>query len=169
MLKKILATTVASLCLATPGMARVEDGTRPLIDTLEANGIVVTINGETCANGNHGSYSWAGFQRLMSLCPGHTVDADDHNTVRHETWHALQHCVNVARSTPENTPINDDYQELYQQAVVVLGEDIVQRIMRVYPEDHWFIEFEAFMAAELYTADELKQYFLNICTARTDV
>ena len=45
------------------------------------------------------STSFVGMKREMHLCPGATVDAIDHATVRHEAIHAVQHCVNVARGT----------------------------------------------------------------------
>ena len=69
-----------------------------------------------------GVYRSRGFQRQLILCTGDVVDADDHDTVRHEVTHAIQHCVNVIRGTSLNTPIND-VGELVNDARIVLGQN----------------------------------------------
>ena len=160
---------VAATATFMPVMAEVQPGTLGLIETMEESGILVTINHPDCAtNGANGQYRWIGFQREMRLCPGQTIDADDHNTVRHETVHAIQHCVNVARGTHTDTPIINDPTEFKEFVRAYLNEEFIQWIMEVYPEDQWLTEFEAFAGAEAFTAAELEEMFLSACVATTD-
>ena len=105
MFKKLCVAAVAAMATLIPVGAEVQPGTSSLIETIDAIGILVTINHEECAAGIYnGQYRWLGFQRELRLCPGRTVDARDHETVRHEVIHAIQHCINVARGTTTDTP-----------------------------------------------------------------
>ena len=109
MIKRILLAAVAAAATFMPVQAEIQDGTSRLLETLDREGILVTVNSDKClTNGADGQYRWLGFQREMILCPGDIVDADDHNTVRHETIHAIQHCFNAARGTDTDTPIIQD-------------------------------------------------------------
>ena len=165
MFKKILAAVTLSVMAALPVNARVEEGTRPLIDLLESSGIPVAVNGAECDSGIYnGLYAFQGMRRKIVLCPGETVDANDHAVVRHETWHAIQHCVNVARGTDTDTPIVEDTFRLMAEVQEVLSPSKIRAIQRAYPRDQWLVEFEAFTAQELYTADELAQLFKDVCT-----
>ena len=112
MIKKLLIAAVAAAATFMPVGAEVQPGTSSLLETMEDSGILVTYNHPDClTNGANGQYRWLGFQREMRLCPGLTVDDIDHNTVRHETIHAIQHCINVARQTNTDTPIVDDVEQ----------------------------------------------------------
>ena len=89
MIKRIALAAIAAAACITPVAAEVQPGTSSLLETMEDSGILVTYNHPDCAtNGANGQYRWLGFQREMRLCPGDTIDALDHNTVRHETIHA---------------------------------------------------------------------------------
>ena len=126
---------------------------------------MVTINHPECAEGTYsGQYRWLGFQREMRLCPGETVDAKDHDTVRHETIHAIQHCVNVARGTSTDTPVIDDVDYLMTWAREHLSMREIQWIQRNYDRSQWLTEIEAFAGARAYTSSELEKLFLDACT-----
>ena len=142
-----------------------------LIDTIDENGILVTINHPECATGTYnGQYRWLGLQREMRLCPGATVDALDHNTVRHETIHAIQHCVNVARGTSTDTPVMNDVDQLMCWARQYLSMHEIEWIQAAYDRSQWLTEIEAFAGARAYTSSELEELFLGICTLQeTDV
>ena len=171
MIKKILLAAIAAAATFMPVMAEVQPGTASLIETIDENGILVTINHEECATGTYtGQYRWLGFQREMRLCPGATVDANDHNTVRHEVIHAIQHCVNVARGTNTNTPVMNDVDELMSWAREHLTMREIEWIQRSYDRSQWLTEIEAFAGARAYTSSELEELFLNACTLQdTDV
>ena len=102
-------------------------------------------------------------KHALILCPGATVDADDHMVVRHEAIHAIQHCVNVARGTHVLTPVIQDERQLLAWVREYLTEEQIENIMRVYEPSHWLIEFEAFAGMHAYTADELaEKYFSSL-------
>ena len=157
---------IAAAASIMPVAAEVQPGTSSLLETIENSGIVVTYNHPECENsGYYGSYRWAGFQREIRLCTGDTIDAQDHNTVRHEVVHAIQHCVNVARGTDENTPIVTDQAKFKAFVTQYLPPEMINQIMKVYPESQWLVELEAFAGAEAMTATELKEVFLEVCVA----
>ena len=165
MIKKLLIAAVAAAATFMPVGAEVQPGTSSLLDTISANGILVTINHDDClTNGANGQYRWLGFQREMRLCPGRTVDAGDHNTVRHETIHAIQHCINVARGTSTDTPIIDDPDTFKEFVIANLSQEEIEWVMSVYDESQWLTELEAFAGAEAYTSSELEEIFLDVCT-----
>ena len=165
MLKKLFVAAVAAMTTITPVGAEVQPGTSSLLNTISANGILVTINHDDClTNGANGQYRWLGFQREMRLCPGQTVDAGDHNTVRHETIHAIQHCINVARGTSTDTPIIDDADDFATFVLANLSQEEVEWVYSMYDESQWLTELEAFAGAKAYTSSELEKLFLDVCT-----
>ena len=134
-LTKFFTAAIAGLALSiAPAHARVENETEQLLNLLNTTGVNVTINHPTHCDGNvWGTYQFVGMKRQMNLCPGQSVDAIDHLTVRHETWHAIQHCVNVARGTAINTPVQQDVNELAGAVNKTLSSDRVEFIKSYLP------------------------------------
>ena len=164
MINKLFGAVAAIAMAASPVSARLEDGTRPLINLIDSNGIAVRVNNSDCDDGKFlGIYRHQGMKRAFILCPGADVDALDHMVVRHEAIHAIQHCVNVARGTSVFTPIIQDEAQLMGFVFKHLSEEYVQNIMDEYPRDHWLIEFEAFAGMHAYTADQLAELFIEAC------
>ena len=165
LLQRLSMAAIAAAATLLPVGAEIQPGTSSLIETISDNGILVTINHEDClTNGANGQYRWLGFQREMRLCPGRTVDARDHETVRHETIHAIQHCVNVARGTSTDTPIIDDPDQFKAFVYENLSERQIEWITSIYDESQWLTELEAFAGANAYTSSELEELFLEVCT-----
>ena len=165
MIKRIALAAIAAAACIMPVAAEVQPGTLSLLETIDENGILVTINHEECATGNYsGQYRWLGFQRELRLCPGDTIDAKDHDTVRHEVVHAIQHCVNVARGTSTDTPVIDDVDQLFAWATEHLTMNEIQWIQRNYDRSQWLTEIEAFAGARAYTSSQLEDLFLKACT-----
>ena len=171
MIKRVLLAAIAAAATFMPVAAEVQPGTSSLIETISENGILVTINHEDCrTNGANGQYRWIGFQREMRLCPGDTVDARDHETVRHETIHAIQHCINVARETSTDAPIIDDPDTFKKFVMAHLSPEEAEWIMANYPKSQWLTELEAFAGSRAFTSSELEELFLEVCTLQeTDV
>ena len=166
MLKKLVLAAIAAAATFMPVAAEVQPGTESLLRTVEEGGILVTYNVDACNTDNaHGSYRWAGLRREIRLCPGRTVDAIDHETVRHEVLHALQHCVNAIRGTSMDTPIITDRNDFEEFVVENLSQEYINRVLRVYPRDQWPTELEAFAGANAYTAAELEKFFRQVCMA----
>jgi hypothetical protein len=169
MLKRIALAAIAAAACIMPVSAEVQPGTSSLLETMEDSGILITYNHPDCAtNGANGQYRWIGFQREMRLCPGDTIDALDHNTVRHETIHAIQHCINVARGTSTDTPIVNDLEEFKAFVEANLSSEGITWIMENYDESQWLTELEAFAGANAFTATELEDMFLSACMMPTD-
>ena len=169
MIKKLLIAAVAAAATFVPVGAEVQAGTTSLLETISSNGILVTINHDDClTNGSNGQYRWLGFQREMRLCPGRTVDADDHNTVRHETIHAIQHCVNAARGTSTDAPIINNPDDFANFVMANLTQEDIEWVKSMYPESQWLTELEAFAGANAYTSSELEGLFLDACTIQED-
>ena len=166
LLKRLFVAMVSAVATLTPVSAEIQDGTASLLKTIEDNGILVTYNHPACDhNGSHGQYRWVGFQREMRLCPGDSIDAIDHNVVRHEVIHAIQHCVNTARGTHLDTAVIADPEDFREFIVDNLTEYQIERILEVYPEDQWPTELEAFAGANAYTASRIEELFLQACVA----
>ena len=164
MIKKLISGLIAGLALAVPGEARLEDGTKPLLELMSSNGIALRYNNSDCTSGEYlGLYRHRGMKRAMVLCYGATVDAEDHMVVRHEAIHAIQHCVNAARGTHVLTPVIDDDDKLMAFTREHLSEEAIEEIKKVYDPTHWRIEFEAFAGMHAYTADELAEMFSQAC------
>jgi len=171
MIKRIALAAIAAAACIMPAAAEIQPGTASLIETIDENGILVTINHEECAAGIYnGQYRWLGFQRELRLCPGRTVDARDHETVRHEVIHAIQHCINVARGTTTDTPVINDVDQLMLWARQYLSMREIEWIQAAYDRSQWLTEIEAFAGAKAYTSSELEEMFLEACTLQdTDV
>ena len=163
--KQLALGAVGFVLSVSPSLASTQATTLDLINTLEDNGISVVYNTGSCDGTIYGLYQWVGFKRELVLCPGDTVDAKDHETVRHEVAHAIQHCMNVAHKRPFNTPVME-IDKLVDAVNTVLSEERVREIKSLYPEEEWAVEFEANVVAEVFTVDELIDLFLDACTAK---
>ena len=169
LIQRLSIAAIAAAATFLPVGAEVQPGTSSLLETMEQSGVLVTFNHPDClTNGANGQYRWLGFQREMRLCPGDTVDALDHNTVRHETIHAIQHCVNVARGTNTDTPIVNEVEEFKAFIEAYLSPEDIDWVMEMYDESQWLTELEAFAGANAFTATELEEMFLSACVAPTD-
>ena len=165
-MKKLLLAAVAALATAMPAMATVDPNTNNLLAQIEGHGIEVVINTKQCEMRNiHGSYSYSYRTnvRTMTLCPGESVDAIDHSTVRHETVHAIQHCTNILKRKPLGTPILDDPEEFQRMVVDNLDPALKSMIQEYYPRAHWEIEYEAWLLERVMTAEELMTMFDQTC------
>ena len=163
-----IAAATAAISIAAPALGRVEDSTRDLLVLVESSGIKVTINdSDRCVlrNGKRvlGSYTHLGMKRVLSLCPGDVVDPIDHATVRHEVWHAVQHCINIGRGTDTDTPVNQDFTKLEEYVSETIPADEIAFIRRNYKPAQWRLEYEATLAEYVLTADELSQVFIQAC------
>ena len=101
MINKIFGALAAATLSVMPAAATVDENTSDLINYVESQGIPVFVNDHAACDSQQylGVYFHRGMQRQIVLCPGNHVDALDHAVVRHEVWHAIQHCVNTARGT----------------------------------------------------------------------
>lgn len=155
---------VAALATALPVHGRVEPSTHTLLAMLDDQGMEIIVNGTRCKSENiYGAYiTYGNGDREMVLCPGDEWDAIDHSTVRHEMAHALQHCVNIKRGTPRDTPIIQDIDELAELVNTFVSEDQVIFIKSSYPREKWLVEFEANYVENVFTSDQLIQLWYEL-------
>ena len=164
MIKNIAAGIAGILLAVTPSFARIEDGTKPLIDLIGDSGIAVRFNTEECDSGEYlDVYQHLGMKRAFILCPGEDVDATDHMVVRHEAIHAIQHCVNTARGTSVYTAVLEDEADLMDFVRDHLSDEEIAQIKHAYPQSQWNIELEAFAGMHAYTSDDLAELFTTAC------
>lgn len=157
LLNSLALAAVTAVLTVAPALAD-SKSEYDLIQTAKEAGILVSMNGDKCTEKPvYGAYTFVGMRRMLTLCPGDEVDPVDRRTVKHEVWHAIQHCVNTARGTDVRMPVNMDEDSYVSDINNYLSVERVNFIKASYPEDHWLVEFEAALAEQLpnETIDEL--------------
>ena len=158
---KPLAALIAAVTISTQALAKVDAGTINLLQTLTEYGITVEYNPSHCSNGYAGRYNT---DKVMTLCYQGQPTAEDHDTVRHETMHVLQHCAALRRGDNRGiVPLAIDPTERIQWVKSVLKPGQINRIQQVYPVRVHQIELEAFAGAEHYSANELSTLVTQWC------
>ena len=163
MFKRICAALVASLSLSTPALAKYDSGTVELLQTVQRYGATVEYNPSHCRTATYsGRYVVNG--RVLSLCYSGRPTADDHDTVRHEAWHFLQHCSAVRRGYGHTiVPVTRHSSVRTQWVQRALSRNHIHRITSTYPAHTHAIELEAFAAADYYTAAEIARLIRQWC------
>ena len=159
---KPIAVLIAAATLAMPATAKVDPDSVALLQTLQEYGVTVHYNSpEGCSGSHHGSYNTA---KVMHLCyRGRQPTAEDHNTLRHEAAHYLQHCANERRGGTGLRPLAVRPDERADFVLKALGNSYISQIKSLYPARAHQIELEAFAMAETYTAGELITYIKDWC------
>lgn len=164
MIKRILTALAASIAVAAPVNATPTEWTSlDLIELLQRNGVSVTVN-QNCPAGVLGNYEYVGIKRRINLCPGDEIDPIDHSTLIHETWHAIQHCVNTARGTSPTTPVSS-ITDLNNYVEESLSQETIDYVKSSYKSSNWAIELEANVAEYSFTPLEIGEAFLDACIA----
>ena len=155
-----MTAALAACSIALPATATVQPGTLSLIKTV-AGSLNVVMNDTSCTPGMAGSYQLS--TKTLTLCPGSDVDADDHDTVRHEVWHAVQHCLTKDINKglePVVTKNTDDWWDF-------IGSNLSLKtaawIHESYPKSHWDVEYEAFVMASTLTSAQIEEMFIRSC------
>ena len=163
-IKRLFLAALAALSTTLPAQARVDSGTQALLAEIQRQGITLHIDSHRCKTEDiYGSFIFAGDNTEMHLCPANTASDDKAAaTVRHEAMHAIQRCININRGTAFNTPVLS-VEELRQHVNTYLSSERVEFIKRVYQRGHWLIEFEAALAEEQMSADQIRKHLVNTC------
>ena len=162
MFKRILAAVAASVAISVPALARIETGTPNLIRTAERYGATFSYNPSRCNNsGFNGLYRLN--DRHIILCYRGRADANDHDTVRHEVFHFVQHCAARRRNVKGLTPLSINSQLRNRWIRQTLDDDRIVKIKSAYPRTHWIVELEAFAAAQHYTSAQLSSLITKWC------
>ena len=158
---KPLAALIAACTFAMPAVAKVDPGTTELLQTLNEYGVTVLYNPSDCGGTFQGKYTT---EKVMTLCYKGQPTANDHNTVRHEAFHALQHCAALRRGDSRGiVPLAISTTKRQQWVSSVLRSGHINKIKSIYPTRAHQIELEAFAAAEHYSAKELTTLIRQWC------
>ena len=157
---KPLAAVLAAATFAMPASAKVDPGTVRLLQTLTEYGVTVEYNPTHCSNGYQGRYTT---DKLMTLCYRGAPDAEAYDTVRHETFHFLQHCAAIRRGQSGIYPLAVNNSARTEWAYSILGANSISQIKATYPSHHHQVEIEAFAAAQHYSADDLATLVRRWC------
>jgi|SaaInlV_120m_DNA_3_1039746.scaffolds.fasta_scaffold29219_2 hypothetical protein len=163
-LSKYLLAGLAACFTALPATARFDPGTYDLLQLVESYGVDVRFNTALCDGSKAGSFKVIKGLPILSLCINpDAITADDHNSVRHEVWHYIQYCNTPGSSTVLHPLLKDrtKYNELIHYG---LSGFTIERIRADYPDDHEYVELEAFAAAELLSAKFIGQQVVNHCS-----
>jgi len=157
---KPLAALIAAATFAMPVSAKVDPGTSRLLQTLTEYGVTVEYNPSHCSNGYNGRYTTA---KVLTLCYRGAPTANDFDTVRHETFHFLQHCAAIRRGQNGIYPLAVNNSARTDWAYSILGANSISQIKSTYDSHHHQVEIEAFAAANHYSADELATLVRRWC------
>lgn len=164
MLKQSIAAIAGAAFIGTmPAVARIESSTGDLLRLINDDyGVTVQVNPADNCGGAMGRFALRP-QPIMQICyDGSGPTAEDHDTVRHETWHYLQWCKNP-NATPL-LPLHKDRGQYISFVQNALSESAIERINLSYPEHVRAIEYEAFAAAQTYSAQTLMSMVRKYCT-----
>ena len=165
-MKRLLTAAIAALSIAAPVQARIDPNTDELLTAMQSDGVEVAINSSRCKRHKiHGSFSFrprSGW-RMLTLCPGDSIEAIDHSTVRHEAIHGIQYCVNTRRGTNYTTPILNDPVRFQQEVFAELYVSEIEGIHRHYDEEDWHVEYEAFLYERTLTAAQIMSWYKDAC------
>jgi hypothetical protein len=152
LLNYLAASAVAAISVALPALARVDPNSTALLRTLNEYGVEIRYNPPGCDTGYQGMYQTS---KVITLCYSGQPTAGDHDTLRHETFHYLQHCAALHRGEPGIVPLAINPSERNQWVSQVLKRGHIEEIQRLYPSQKHQIELEAFAAAYHYSANDL--------------
>ena len=158
-----LSALVAGLTMAcAPALAKVDAGTPALLQSLPQYGIELALNPDRCDGGGyHGSYHSG--TKVLTVCYNGKPKANDHDTVRHEAFHAAQHCAAQKTGRPYGIRPILEGDSLTQFVEANLTSEQIIAIKSAYPKGKWLTELEAFAAAEAYNADQIAHILNQWC------
>lgn len=154
----MIKSLLALLLLCSPVHARVDPGTGDLIGAARQYATVEIDQDEDCGLGWMGAYTLS--QRRIDICTGGDWDAEDHDTVRHEVWHLIQHC-----SVGFNSPLEPvlERKELYAWLDRVMTTEQIRFYSDAYHPAVLDAELEAYAAAFTFSAAQITEIMHSAC------
>lgn len=157
---KALTAFIAAATLSIPVSAKVDPGTINLLNTLDDYGVTILYNPSTCSGEFQGQYTT---KKVMTLCYSGQPTAADFDTIRHETFHFLQHCAAMKRGERGIKPLAVNSTKRSTWVGQVLSSGHIDQIKRNYPVHHHQVELEAFAAAYHYSANDFVTLIKSWC------
>jgi len=164
--RPICAALAASVALSAPIYATVDAGTPSLIRTAEEYGATFRYNPPGCGRSYAGRYRLS--NQTIDLCYTGAPGARDHDTVRHEVWHFVQHCASRRRGhTRYLVPLSRETAKRNVWVSQYLSASHIERIRKVYKPALHDVELEAFAAARHYSASQIAGVVRQWCIKPT--
>lgn len=164
--RSICAALAASVALIAPSYATVDAGTPNLIRTAEEYGATFRYNPPGCGGRYLGRYRLS--DSRIELCYRGTPGAKDHDTVRHEVWHFVQHCASRRRGHRGYlVPLSRDTAKRNVWISQYLSNTRIQSIRSMYRPAVHDVELEAFAAASHYSANQIAGVLRQWCIKPT--
>ena len=160
---KLLLGVVASATFLAPASAELQPGTARLINTV-AEHVTVKIDPPKCEEYPFMSGSFTPATKTMVLCPEGVPTAEDHDTVRHETWHVIQYCMSPQNPVYLETVVDVNSVEWDSHIMAQLSPERIAFITSNYPRYAWNAEFEAYSVAQTLNATDITEIFIKACT-----
>jgi hypothetical protein len=159
----LLSAFVSTVALSiAPAMARVDAGTPGLLREVQESGLTVALNPRRCIGAAYlGSYHSG--TRVLTVCYNGRPSAGDHDTVRHEVFHAAQHCAAVKRGYGNTVVPILRGNRLTHFVNQNLTPTQIRRIRSSYPHHKHATELEAFAASNAYSAREIGRIYRTWC------
>ena len=149
----------ATLLAVAPALAKIDPGTTRLLQTVDEY-VTVKVDPTECTTDFYGYWSPSTLE--LVLCTHGSVDGEDHDTVRHEVWHIVQHCL-TPKTSRTLQPVFKDPEAYKQEILSRISKGDLQRVLRMYPPRMHYSEVEAFVVASTLTADEIREAFTKAC------
>ena len=155
MIKALLSTV---LLMAAPVYAKVDPNTPALVEAAREYATVI-IDGPECAKSEYmGAFSLSA--RTIEICTGESYGPEDHDTIRHEVWHLVQHC--VANQENRLEPVLPE-EDLMPWVEAVLSRRRIEWISWNYPASHLLSELEAYTVAQTVSAEKIAEILTKAC------
>ena len=162
LIRTIAALSGALIAASTsvlPAMARIDSGSGDLIRKAERYGatFVDGSNNPDCTPGIHGWYNHG--TKTITICTLNQMNAETHDTLRHEVFHFIQGCQSSGYQLEPLMPRQNFI--YFVERSLTPGQ--IDGIKMTYPQGKWATEMEAFAMAKDMSAATLSIYLDKYC------
>ena len=151
------------MAFVMPAVATIQPGTGDLLQAVhDHSDFTVQHNTVLCKRGMDGSFR--PYTGVVTICTDtERWDANDHDTVRHETWHVIQHCLREEHHSKLQPVVTPGTPEWKEYVLDNLNPRVYNWILSEYPPTMHAVELEAFAMAGTLSSSQIHQLFLKAC------
>ena len=158
MIKKLLsAVAIAGSLAIAPAHASTE-ASLDLIDVVDDH-VLVQYDTRECDGTFYGYYDR--YNNKMLLCLDGNSRQENRDTLRHEVWHIVQHCISPTRGALR--PVFNNPKDFHNYVLSKADATQVFEIMQMYPVEDHRVEIEAATMATILTPEKVQDFFVQAC------
>ena len=161
-LRPLAALISAATLSVAPALATIDPHTPALLQTVRRYGVKVLLNPIHCDGRFQGSYD--SLKHELTVCYTKPATDSDHDTVRHEAFHAAQSCAAEKNGYPNQVKPILTGPALNAFVKDVLSDKQIVDIKSMYPRRMWLSELEAFAAAQRYSSEQMARIVVINCS-----